>query len=465
MNKAPVQPEDPKDPISDFSYNYYLKKNDLANAYFRLGEIYEAGIGVSPNNAEAAKWYRIATDLGHKIAPFKIGMPGQTLSNQEIADIFFCSTQGGMRRSNLTNSLILVSRKSENPYEDKWIGDIFHYTGMGQTGDQRKDFMQNKTLDESNSNGINIYLFELDNRVYTFEGRVRLAGQSYFSEQRGRKVVMFPLKLIKPLNEITHRIPTAELKKVLKANILSAIEKYRSDSEKHSFGDSVEYDLLLDDGTRLPPKAIFGIAASEALGYQLTPQDFSSGVGSVCFRVLSHNGFNILPKQSTSASEEDSIELKIQQMDEVVNSGKRSVGQGFNSDTEEKKAIEARAMEVAWEYLLSEHYVCTDTSSNHPYDIKATKNDHVLKVEVKGTKQKICSSVLMTKNEVYLHQNEKGETGLIIVYGIQTQLDPEFNTLIGLGGEIEVLLGPDWDIDQWGEIKPTHYQIKRFPKK
>ena len=417
MNKAPVQPEDPKDPISDFSYNYYLKKNDLANAYFRLGEIYEAGIGVSPNNAEAAKWYRIATDLGHKIAPFKIGMPGQTLSNQEIADIFFCSTQGGMRRSNLTNSLILVSRKSENPYEDKWIGDIFHYTGMGQTGDQRKDFMQNKTLDESNSNGINIYLFELDNRVYTFEGRVRLAGQSYFSEQRGRKVVMFPLKLIKPLNEITHRIPTAELKKVLKANILSAIEKYRSDSEKHSFGE------------------------------------------------LSHNGFNILPKQSTSASEEDSIELKIQQMDEVVNSGKRSVGQGFNSDTEEKKAIEARAMEVAWEYLLSEHYVCTDTSSNHPYDIKATKNDHVLKVEVKGTKQKICSSVLMTKNEVDLHQNEKGETGLIIVYGIQIQLDPEFNTLIGLGGEIEVLLGPEWDIDQWGEIKPTHYQIKRFPKK
>ena len=71
----------------------------------------------------------------------------------------------------------------------------------------------------------------------------------------------------------------------------------------------------------------------------------------------------------------------------------------------------------------------------------------------------------MTKNEVDLHQNEKGETGLIIVYGIQIQLDPEFNTLIGLGGEIEVLLGPDWDIDQWGEIKPTHYQIKRFPKK
>ena len=107
MNKAPVQPEDPKDPISDIRYNYRLEINDLANAYFRLGEIYEEGIGVSQNNAEAAKWYRIATDRGHKIAPFKIGMPGQTFSNQEIADIFFCSTQGGMRRSNLTNSLIV----------------------------------------------------------------------------------------------------------------------------------------------------------------------------------------------------------------------------------------------------------------------------------------------------------------------------------------------------------------------
>lgn len=269
---------------------------------------------------------------------------------------------------------------------------------------------------------------------------------------------------MRPRNALISVIPTAELKKVSKANILSAIERYRSGYE-HSFGDSVEYDLLLDDGTRLPPKAIFGIAASEALGYQVTPQNFSSGVGSICFRILSQHGFNIVTKQSPSASEEDSIELEIQQMDEVVNSGKRSVGQGFNSDIEERKAIEARAMEVAWEYLLSKHYECTDTSNIHPYDIEAKKNDHVLKVEVKGRKEKICSSILMTKNEVDLHQNEKGQTGLIVVSGIQTQLDPEFNTLIGLGGEIEIFLGPDWDIDQWGDIKPTHYQIKRFPKK
>ncbi|WP_222102844.1 restriction endonuclease [Lysinibacillus sp. BW-2-10] len=40
-----------------------------------------------------------------------------------------------MRRSHKTNTLVLISDRT-NIYEDKMTGDIYHYTGMGQVGDQ-----------------------------------------------------------------------------------------------------------------------------------------------------------------------------------------------------------------------------------------------------------------------------------------------------------------------------------------
>lgn len=36
-----------------------------------------------------------------------------------------------MRRSKATNTLVLVSNHVESVYDDRWEGDIFHYTGMG----------------------------------------------------------------------------------------------------------------------------------------------------------------------------------------------------------------------------------------------------------------------------------------------------------------------------------------------
>ncbi|MGH4118802.1 hypothetical protein [Clostridium sp.] len=66
--------------------------------------------------------------------------------NYDIMDTFGCSGQGGMRRSRKTNALVLVSNHFKSIYDDRWYGDIFHYTGMGQNGDQSLEFMQNKTL-------------------------------------------------------------------------------------------------------------------------------------------------------------------------------------------------------------------------------------------------------------------------------------------------------------------------------
>ena len=82
--------------------------------------------------------------------------PGDIITNDKLTDIFGCSPQGGMRRSKKTNTLVLISNhdKLNNPYNDRWIGNIFHYTGMGMEGDQSLDFKQNKTLDNSKNKTI-----------------------------------------------------------------------------------------------------------------------------------------------------------------------------------------------------------------------------------------------------------------------------------------------------------------------
>lgn len=89
--------------------------------------------------------------------------PGQELSNKQLSEIFRCSTQGGMRRSNRTNSLVIISDHTKGYYKDEWDKEnkIFYYTGMGKTGDQQLNYAQNKTLNESNITNVKIYLFEV----------------------------------------------------------------------------------------------------------------------------------------------------------------------------------------------------------------------------------------------------------------------------------------------------------------
>lgn len=127
---------------------------------------------------------------------------GKELDNGELTSIFQCSPQGGMRRSLRTNALVIVSDHTKPDYIDTWKGKILHYTGMGQTGDQDINFLQNKTLKESNSNGVRVYLFEVFSPgKYCYQGQVKLAGEPYQAEQMDvmrnkRKVWMFPLARI-----------------------------------------------------------------------------------------------------------------------------------------------------------------------------------------------------------------------------------------------------------------------------
>lgn len=126
---------------------------------------------------------------------------GQVVTNDVIKDIFKCGNMGGMRKSNKTNTLVVVTDHTKGLYDDRWEGDILHYTGMGKNGDQNINFAQNRTLNESSTNGVEVFLFEvIKKNEYTYLGPIFLCDVPYQEEQLGedgrqRKVWVFPVKL------------------------------------------------------------------------------------------------------------------------------------------------------------------------------------------------------------------------------------------------------------------------------
>ncbi len=152
------------------------------------------------------------------IADLKIN---NVYTTNDIVEAFKCAPQGGMRRSHATNTLVIFVLHNEPLYEDSWNGDILNYTGMGQVGNQSVDFAQNKTLSESNQNGITVHLFEsYVDKEYKYDGIVKLAGDIYFDDEPDvngdmRKVVKFPLKRVDttPLSVSTQDIEASNKQK------------------------------------------------------------------------------------------------------------------------------------------------------------------------------------------------------------------------------------------------------------
>lgn len=132
---------------------------------------------------------------------------GQIINNNTLMSIFKCSQQGGMRKSNTTNTLVIVTDYTRGIYHDKWIGGVLHYTGMGLSGDQDINYMQNRTLNESGFNGIDVHLFEvMEPGEYTYCGRIELVSKPYTEIQpdqdgKNRIVWMFPVRPV-PDNDV-----------------------------------------------------------------------------------------------------------------------------------------------------------------------------------------------------------------------------------------------------------------------
>ncbi|MCK8607261.1 HNH endonuclease [Apilactobacillus ozensis] len=136
---------------------------------------------------------------------------GEEIDNKTLSEKFGVSQQGGMRKSNQNQCLVLISKSTQNPYSDIWQKDILLYSGMGQSGDQSMEYSQNRTLKESNSNGVKVFLFMyIKTNVYKYFGRVKLAENypPFYRDElvegtnNTRKVAVFPLQFIEDISKI-----------------------------------------------------------------------------------------------------------------------------------------------------------------------------------------------------------------------------------------------------------------------
>ena len=67
--------------------------------------------------------------MGNFKSPFKVG---QVIKNEELVSKFKVGNSGGMRRSIENKTLVIICDHTKGLYDDKWYGNILHYTGMGK---------------------------------------------------------------------------------------------------------------------------------------------------------------------------------------------------------------------------------------------------------------------------------------------------------------------------------------------
>lgn len=96
------------------------------------------------------------------------------------------------------------------------------------------------------------------------------------------------------------RLPAEALNKVTPDFIWAAVQQLSKAPGVTAFSTSTDFDLLCDDGLRLPPKAVFGLAATRALGFKVLPRHFLGGLGTPCFRLLREAGYEIVAKGTPS---------------------------------------------------------------------------------------------------------------------------------------------------------------------
>lgn len=134
---------------------------------------------------------------------------GKELTNEEMRILFKCANMGGMRRSKQTGTLVIISDDTKGLYRNVWKNGVLHYTGMGKIGDQVIEGNQNGTLYYSDTNGVEVHLFEvLKKAIYTYRGVVKLVDKPYKSRQPDengnmRNVWMFP---VMPVSEIAQNV-------------------------------------------------------------------------------------------------------------------------------------------------------------------------------------------------------------------------------------------------------------------
>lgn len=172
---------------------------------------------------------------------------GQEIRNEELVKIFKCGNMGGMRRSRITGTLVIISDDTKGLYNDVWKNGILYYVGMGKIGDQVLTGNQNGTLYYSNTNGVEVHLFEvLQKTIYTYRGIVTLSDNPYTENQideegKMRKVWVFPMKLHDKIEEQIQNPSVNEVIKLSNSELIRRSEMNGSHRKNQKTETTIYY--------------------------------------------------------------------------------------------------------------------------------------------------------------------------------------------------------------------------------
>ncbi len=98
---------------------------------------------------------------------------------------------------------------------------------------------------------------------------------------------------VEPNGRLKHEL----LNRVTEEHIFEALQALKADTAPSAFSEPTKYLVALEDGTTLPPKAVFGKALSIALEMEIFPHHFSGGISSICMKTLSASGLKVVSKE------------------------------------------------------------------------------------------------------------------------------------------------------------------------
>lgn len=127
-------------------------------------------------------------------------------------------------------------------------------------------------------------------------------------------------------------------------------------------------------------------------------------------------------------------------------------GQGRGLSGPLRKLVEMHAMVRAKAWLKAQRFLFQDVSATDSCDFRAQRDGEQWVIEVKGTTGG-PGAILLTRNEVLLHQQEHPKNGLLIVHGID--LDP--TTLKVSGGEIVAMVPWQLEVER---LNPICYEYR-----
>ena len=131
---------------------------------------------------------------------------GDVLSEEEVASVFGCQTQLGIRLNKKNHAIVIVSTTYKDDYSDYWDGDTLFYVGTNASADEHGQTLSG----HGNNNGAlkavwtaddkpTLFLFEkYTKNSCTYKGIVTLCKEPYKepkSTDSDYSIWRFPLKL------------------------------------------------------------------------------------------------------------------------------------------------------------------------------------------------------------------------------------------------------------------------------